>query len=316
MFCTGSRPVPSIGKEEETMDWISVLQRALDYVEEHITEPVDYEEVAKAAYSSSFHFQRVFHAICGYSLGDYIRFRRLSLAGGELACTDEKVIDVALKYGYDTPESFSRAFTRFHGVSPSAARHGANLKSFSKLSVKLILHGGTAMDYRIEKKDAFEVVLRKKNFPKAHEVTTREIAKFWGACQTDGTIPAICKYIPENNMFDQCIIGVSFGAEPTSPNNDFPYGIGAHYNGKEITEDYLTVETIPAHTYAVFQCVGKMPEAFQKVYKYICTEFFPTSEYQPCGIEIESYPSADIQHADYTCEIWIAVEKKDHSTNA
>lgn len=236
------------------MDWISGLQRALDYVDEHITEPIDYEKVAKEAYSSSFHFQRVFSAIFGYSLGDYIRFRRLSLAGNELVTTSLKVIDAALKYGYDTPESFSRAFTRFHGVSPSAAKRGANLKSFSKLSVKLILHGGTTMGYRIEKKEAFDVILRKKRFPKAHEITTREIAKFWGECQTDGTVAA--------------------------------------------------------HTYAVFKCVGKMPESFQKVYKYICMEFFPASGYKPCGIEIESYPSADIQNADYTCEIWIAVEKK------
>lgn len=91
------------------MDWISGLQRALDYVEEHITEPIDFEEVVKSAYSSSFHFQRVFSAVCGYSLGDYIRLRRLSLAGSEIASTNEKVIDIALKYGYDSPESFSRA---------------------------------------------------------------------------------------------------------------------------------------------------------------------------------------------------------------
>lgn len=292
------------------MDWITGLQHAIDYVEEHITEPIDYAEAAKAAYSSSFHFQRVFSAICGFTLGDYIRMRRLSLAGSELAASKIKVIDAALKYGYDTPESFSRAFTHFHGVTPSEAKRGANLKSFSRLSVKLILSGGTTMDYRIEKKEAFEVVLRKKRFPKAHEVTSLEIAKFWGECTSDGTISAVCKYIPENNIFDKCIIGVSFDAAPELPNSDFPYGIGVHYNGAPVTEDYLTVETIPAHTYAVFKCVGTMPEAFQKVYKYICTEFFPTSEYRPCGIEIESYPSADTQNPDYTCEVWIAIEKK------
>ena len=289
------------------MDWISGIQRALDYTEAHITEPLDFEKIASEAYSSSFHFQRVFSAVCGFSLGEYIRMRRLSLAGGELACGKIKVIDAALKYGYDSPESFSRAFARFHGVTPSAAKHGANLKTFSRLSVKLILHGGTTMDYRIENKEAFDVVLRKKRFPKGHEITTKEIAKFWGECQSDGTISAICKYIPEKNIFDKCIIGVSFGADGDVA--DFPYGIGAHYNGGKITEDYLTVETIPPHTYAVFKCVGKMPEAFQKVYKYICTEFFPASEYRPCGIEIESYPSADTENADYTCEIWIAVEK-------
>ena len=290
------------------MDWISGLQRAIDYVEEHITEPIDYETAARHAASSSFHFQRVFSTICGFTLGEYIRLRRLSLAGSELAAGSKKVIDVALKYGYDTPESFSRAFTRFHGIAPSQVKNGGCLKSFSRLSVKLILHGGTTMDYRIESKEAFDLVVRKKRFPKQHEITTTEISKFWGECQKDGTIPAICRYIHKDNIFDKCIVGVSFGAETTT--DDFPYGIGAVYNGEKIDEDYLTVEKIPAHTYAVFKCVGEMPEAFQRVYKYICTEFFPTSEYRPCGVEIEAYPSADIKNPDYTCEIWIAVEKK------
>ena len=119
------------------MDWITGIQRALDYVEAHLMESVDYEEAAKQAYSSSFHFQRVFSILCGFTLGDYIRMRRLTLAGSELASSDIRVIDAALKYGYDTPESFSRAFTRFHGVPPSQAKHGAALKAFSPLSVKL-----------------------------------------------------------------------------------------------------------------------------------------------------------------------------------
>lgn len=290
------------------MNWISGLQKAIDYVEEHITEPIDYAQAAKRAYSSSFHFQRVFSTICGFTLGDYIRMRRLSLAGSELASGRKKVIDIALKYGYDTPESFSRAFTRFHGISPAQAKNGAAIKSFSKLSVKLILHGGTIMDYRIETKEEFELILKKKYFPKRHEITTIEISKFWGECQTDGTIEKICRYIPKNNIFDKCIVGISFGAETAE--TEFPYGIGAHYNGAEVTDKELSIVKVPAHTYAVFKCVGKMPEAFQNVYKYICTEFFPASGYQPAGVEIEAYPSADTQNPDYTCEIWIAVENK------
>ena len=101
------------------MDWIQGIQRAIDYMEENITEELDLSEAAKRAYSSSFHFQRVFGMLCGYSAGDYIRMRRLSLAGEELSKGDAKIIDVALKYGYDTPEGFSRAFTAFHGISPS-----------------------------------------------------------------------------------------------------------------------------------------------------------------------------------------------------
>lgn len=113
------------------MNWIQGIQRAIDYVEAHITEEIDYEEAAKQAYASSFHFQRVFGILCGLSLGDYIRMRRLSLAGEEPAKGNVKVIDAALKYGYDTLESFSRAFTRFHGISPSEAKQGGKVRLFT-----------------------------------------------------------------------------------------------------------------------------------------------------------------------------------------
>ena len=94
------------------MDWITGIQRAVDYAEENMTGEIDYEEAARRALSSSFHFQRVFGILFGYSFGDYIRMRRLSLAGQELFLTRSRVIDTALKYGYDTPESFSRASSR------------------------------------------------------------------------------------------------------------------------------------------------------------------------------------------------------------
>ena len=104
------------------MNWIQGIQRAIDYVEANITEELDFDDVARQAFSSPFHFQRVFSMLCGFSLGDYIRMRRLSLAGEELSRGNAKIIEIALKYGYDTPESFSRAFTRFHGIAPSEAR--------------------------------------------------------------------------------------------------------------------------------------------------------------------------------------------------
>lgn len=291
------------------MNWISGIQKAVDYVEAHITEELDFCEIAKQAYSSSFHFQRVFSILCGFTLGDYIRMRRLSLAGSELAATDTRILDIAVKYGYDTQASFSRSFTRFHGVSPSQVRSGANLKSFSRLSVKLILDGGNMMDYRIETKDAFKIVCKKISVSCKKELTTAEISDFWRQCGTDGTISALCKYIPENNAFDGCIVGACFGKDASDTN--FPYGIGAHYNGAPVTEKDFTVEEIPAHTYAVFKCVGAMPEAFNKLYQQIYSEFFPASEYQPCGgTDFEAYPSADVSDPGYTCEIWVAVEKK------
>ena len=135
------------------MDWITGIQNAINYIEDHITEELDYEEIAKESFSSAFHFQRVFSILCGYTLGEYIRNRRLTLAGTELANTREKVIDVAYKYGYDNPESFAKAFQKFHGITPSQARgNGVVLKSFSRLSIKVTLEGGSIMNYRIEQK--------------------------------------------------------------------------------------------------------------------------------------------------------------------
>ena len=287
------------------MDWISGIQKAIDYIEENLTETISLERVAQEAYSSSFHFQRIFSIICGFTLGDYIRFRRLSLAGRELAEQNSKVIDVALKYGYDTPESFTRAFTRFHGVSPRDVKNGALLKSFRRLSVKLTLDGGTTMNYRIEKTEAFNVLMRKKIYPKNFELTGCEIPKFWGMCHADGTIPKLVKQIPDGDVFG--LMGLSLYSRETE---NFTYGIGVSTETAETDNADLCVETIPAHTYVVFTCKGKMPEAFKNLYNYVVTEFFPTSEYQPCGVEIEAYPSDNVQDPNYTCELWIAVEKK------
>jgi len=124
------------------MYWIDGLQKAIDY-----------ENVAVQSFSSSYHFQRVFSILCGFTIGEYIRSRRLSLAGAELAASDAKVIDVALKYGYESPDSFAKAFQKFHGILPSQAHNnGSNLKSFSRLVLKFSLEGGIIMNYRIEKK--------------------------------------------------------------------------------------------------------------------------------------------------------------------
>lgn len=290
------------------MDWITGIQRALDYTEEHLTEKINYEAVAKQAYSSAFHFQRMFTMLCGFSLGDYIRMRRLTLAAEELVRASDKVLTIALKYGYETPESFSRAFTRFHGITPTDARRGGNVKSFSRLSVKLILSGGNTMDYRIEKKDVLKIICKKKEITKPQgDTAAADISAFWNECSKNGTMEEICKY----GRFDHLggVLGVCFSGEMAD--SGFPYGIGAEYNGTPLCDDVLDIVDIPAYTYAVFQCKGKMPDAFKKTYQQICTEFFPQSNYEyGNGVELEVYPSAEVQDPDYTCEIWIAVNEK------
>lgn len=291
------------------MDWMTGIQRAIDYVEEHLTEQIDYAEAAKRAYSSSFHFQRIFTALCGFTLGDYIRMRRLSLAGSELTEPGVKVIDVALKYGYDAPESFSRAFTKFHGVPPSKVKCGGTVKSFSRLSVKFILNGGITLDYRIETRAAFRLLVRKKRVPCKEELPAADITRFWQECREDGTVETLVRHTPKDSIFGDRIVGVSFGDDASEA--DFPYGIGTEYRGETVAETGLSVEEIPAHTYIVFPCVGEMPTAFEALYREIFTSFFPTSEYMPSSISFEAYPSADIADPNYTWELWIGVKKKD-----
>ena len=131
------------------MDWITGIQNAIDYIENHLTETIDYDIVAVQSFSSTYHFQRIFSILCGFTVGEYIRNRRLSLAGSELATTDIKVIDVAVKYGYESPDSFAKAFQKFHGITPSSARmNGSKLKSFSRLVLKISLEGGKLINYR------------------------------------------------------------------------------------------------------------------------------------------------------------------------
>ncbi len=291
------------------MDWIQGIQRAIDYVEENITKDIDFEKAAKRAYSSPFHFQRIFSILCGLSLGDYIRMRRLSLAGEELSRGSAKIIDIALKYGYDTPESFSRAFTRFHGIAPSEAKHSGNVKIFTPLSVKLSLTGGSKMDYRIERRDAFKVVCRRKQVEKPQYASAaRDITAMWQEFGADGTLDKLIACLPQGVMM-KGLLGICFFSELDA--KQFPYGIGVEYDGRRIDDD-LEIVTIPANTYAVFTSKGKMPDAFIDTYNRIVTEFFPqSSQYEYAeNVEFEVYSSANTSDPDYRCEIWIAVKEK------
>ncbi len=290
------------------MNWIAGIQHAIDYIEENITQDLDYDEIAKRAYASSFHFQRVFGILCGYTLGEYIRARRFTLAGMELAASDIKVIDVAVKYGYDSPESFGRAFAKFHGITPSQAKNsGANLKSFSKLSVKFALEGGHVMDYRIEEKEAYKVIEKVKSFSTKDDLNLKEIPEFWMRSKADGTIGTLCGYCG-GSEFDGKILGICYG---NSCSAEFPYSIASGYNEKTPVPDGFRINGIPARTWAIFKCKGAMPDAIQELWRRIYTEFFPTSDYVPKNeMDFEVYPDGDMSSQDYESEIWVAVEKQ------
>ena len=289
------------------MNWIIGMQRAINYIEEHLTEDVDFESVAKASFSSTYHFQRVFSLLCGYTLGEYIRLRRLSLAGTELAGGKARVIDVALKYGYDSPDSFAKAFQKFHGITPSEARiDGKVLKSFSRLSIKISLEGGSAMNYRIEEKEAFEIIERAEIHSTENGENLNTIPDFWARAGADGTIERLSKLTND----DKYIFGICYGTE-SQTEKSFKYSIAVKCDKDTEVPEGFTRGAIGAKTWLVFDCVGAMPNAIQELWKRIVTEFFPTSVYEPTyEMDIEAYTDGDMDSPEYRSEIWIPVKKK------
>lgn len=279
------------------MEWVRSLNKAIDYIEGHLSDEISCEKIAEHIYISSYHFQRAFSLLTGMTVGEYVRNRRLSLAGQELSLSDVKVIDVALKYGYETPESFSKAFSRFHGITPNQARaEGSALKSFNRLVIKIRLEGGSIMDYRIINRDAFKVVAKTKLF--TAETCFSEIPKFWTEYFSEGLHKKVCGDI---GLCEQEKTGCK----------EFRYGIGCEYSAGAEVPDGFEIITIPAYTWAVFKCVGPMPKSIQDMWDRIYSEWLPQAEYElisDCDMEV--YTDGDNQSADYESEIWIPVKRK------
>ena len=289
------------------MDWLTGIQNAINYVEEHLTEAIDYEEVAKEAACSNFYFQRIFGILCGLSLGDYIRYRRLTLAGDEISASDEKVIDIALKYGYESPESFTRAFSRFHGVTPSEAkRDGSKLKSFSRISMKITLSGGSVMNYKIVEKEAIDIIEKVETHSMEDSSNTKSIPEFWTRAHQNGTVKTLLDLTTDRTF----IFGVCYGNLDESTKT-FEYSIAAICSHDTSVPEGFRRNTIPARTWAVFECKGAMPNAIQDLWHKIVSEFFPTSSYEPTyEMDIEAYSKGDMSDSEYHSEIWIPVTKK------
>ena len=290
------------------MDWATGIQRALDYIESHLTDgELDYGDIARQAACSSFYFQRIFGALCGMSLGEYIRARRLTLAGRELAAGGAKVLDTALKYGYESPESFSRAFARFHGVTPSEARRdGSRLRSFSPLSVRLTLKGGTIMDYKIVDKPGFTLLEKVERHTIADRENLNTIPDFWTRAQADETIEKLLALASDKT----CVLGVCYGNRPTD-DKTFDYAIAVHVDTETPVPEGFRRTAIPARTWAVFDCAGPMPDAIQALWHRIITEFFPGSAYEPTyELDMEAYPDGDMTAPDYHSQIWVPITRK------
>lgn len=283
------------------MEWIERLNSAMNYIEEHIRNDLKYEEAAKIACCSTYHFQRMFSYMADIPLSEYIRRRKMSLAAVDLQSGNEKVIDIALKYGYDSPTAFNRTFQSIHGIAPSQAKEaGVVLKSFPPISFKIIIKGVAEMNYRIEKKEAFRTIGVSEPLQPELEKNFEIVPKMWENAAINGTIPKLAAAMDGMPMG---LLGVSSCNEP----EHWRYHIAV--TSSQPIDDTLEEYMVPAATWAIFSGEGTN-KSIQELEKRIITEWLPTSGYEYANApDIEVYLSADPHNAKY--EVWIPVERKE-----
>ena len=286
------------------MDWLDRLNNAVAYLDENLTGTIDYHHAAQIACCSEFHFQRIFSYIAGIPLSEYIRKRKMTEAAFDLQNTDMKIIDTALKFGYESPTAFNRAFQNVHGIAPSNARsEGVNLKAYPRIRFQLSVTGGSEMNYRIEKKAAFKIAGIKKSLPVNVEENFTEIPQFWNQFFQSGLSEKLCAIMDSE---PSGILGV---CSMESDGKEFDYYIAAATT-KEVSDEFC-IYIVPETLWAIFECIGAMPNAIQELEKRIVTEWLPTSRYEYSnGPDIEVYPEGDINSPIYKSEVWLPIQKK------
>lgn len=289
------------------MDSLKRMNDALNYIEENLDGEIDFKEVARLATCSEYHFQRMFSFLAGTSLSEYIRRRRLTVAAFELD-NNIRIIDLAIKYGYKSPDSFTRAFQSLHGITPSEARcNGKSLKAYPPMTFQLSIRGGNEMNYRIEEKEGFRIIGIKKRVPIIFNGVNPEIAAMWQSL----TVETINK-LKELSNIDP--MGLISGSVNFSEGRMEEKGELDHYIGVATTKecpDNLSQLEVPPSTWAVFEVVGPFPDTLQNVWGRIYSEWFPSSNYeQTKGPEILWNESRDVTSPTFKSEIWIPVIKK------
>lgn len=286
------------------IDYISTLQKAVAYLEAHLDEDPSYQDVASEVYLSPYYFMRIWKAVTGYTIDEYVRNRQLYQAALLLASSQSKIIDVAYRFHYETPESFSKAFKRFHGASPREVQsdHG-KIRSFLPLTISTSIKGGHQMEYEITKVPAFKIIGIEKRF--SLEKSYKTIPEFW-----DETKKKICG--PDyqfKELVESCSIGeFALCINDNPKGSDFLYVIGGTYHGEKVPKGYV-VHDVPSLTWAKFRCLGQLPVAMQSVNTRIWNEWLPgNKEFELSGpFDIEFYTKGDMGSPNYESQIWIPI---------
>ncbi|MFI9806386.1 GyrI-like domain-containing protein [Streptomyces sp. NPDC052301] len=281
------------------------LNQAIDHVESHLDQPIDAADLARIAVTSEYHFRRLFSALAGIPLSEYIRRRRLTVAGAEVLAGERTLLDIAVRYGYSSGEAFARAFRAVHGVGPGEARRtGAALHSQPRMSFRLIIEGSSSMRYRIVDKDEFRVVGKKARVPLVHEGVNPAIAEFVRGIdpETLGRITALSDQEPAG------IVAVTDLLDPSRAEGTELDYYHAVVTCAEAPED-MDVLAVPAGTWAVFENSGPFPQALQYLWRDVFTQWFPSNPYQsrPGPEILRVRLSHDATQADAT--LWIPAER-------
>lgn len=288
------------------MEWSKRMNAAIDYFEDNLAGEIDFSEAAKKAFCSLFHFQRMFLAVIGYTPAEYVRRRRLTLAAKDLALADSRVIDIAMKYGYDSPDSFTRAFRNAHGITPQVARiPGASLTAFPRISFTIILKGGSDMDYRIIEKQAFNAAAVKRPFTLTNGRNFIEVPKFWDEFLKSDDCARLTALTEGKSgaVTGGEMLGICFGDDKET---DFYYGIAVELPQNAESGEFEKVE-IPSSTWAVFDC--SLP-TLRDVTKRIFSEWFPSTGYEHAPKpELEVYFAPDPVTNVMPVQIWVPVIK-------
>ncbi|KWX77082.1 AraC family transcriptional regulator [Paenibacillus jilunlii] len=294
------------------MNVIENMNDALSYIEDHLTEEIDFKEVTRRALCSEYHFKRMFSFLAGVPLSEYIRRRRLTIAAFELQQSRLRIIDVAVHVGYSSPDAFTKAFQLFHGVTPSEARAGSpSLKSFPRMTFQLTIRGGSEMNYRIEEKEAFRIVGLKKRVPIQFSGVNPEIAAM--AQSLNLQMIAELKQLSNTNPAGIISASVNFSEGRMEEKGELDHYIGVATT-LEGPEPFAQLE-VAASTWAVFEAVGPFPDTLQNIWGRIYSEWFPSSNYELVeGPEMLWNESQDTTSPTYRSEIWIPVQASDLKT--